>query len=547
MDMGASWAVPVIISILILGSFGFNQSAFATTPPSVQLSSTESDPTKALPIPMTATFSEDVTGFELADITVTNGVATNLVPTSASVYTFGVEPSSAGTVTVNVAANVATDAAGNGNTAAAQFSIDSNRSFVTLDGNGSGFSSKTYREDGFVITSSVFNIDSGFGGIVMGTNLVMRHSSGIGFALHSIDMATLGGAPNQNATFTCNKVGGGSSSDTASFGSALLRVNFVGLTNCSSITWGYPSPFQIVHDNLRLSFADIFPPTLQLSSTESSPTNASPIPMTATFNEVVTGFELGEISVGNGVASNLVPVSGSVYTFDVTPSDGTVTVNVAANVAIDAVGNGNTAAAQFSIESNRSFIVLDGNGAGFSSRTYREDGFVFTSSLFNIDRGDGGLRLGTSIRLQHSAGIEFALNSVDIKRVGVNPGANLVFTCHKVGGGSSSDTASVTSFSYQRFALEGLNNCSSITWRHPTHVSLDHDNFVLSIANTFPVANAGGSYQGNEGANIALDASGSTDPDGMIVLYEWDYYQARLAKKPKALVAYLQETTTQPI
>jgi len=78
---------------------------------------------------------------------------------------------------------------------------------------------------------------------------------------------------------------------------------------------------------------DTTPPTVTLSSTEPSPTNASPIPVTATFSEDVTGFVLGDISVGGGFANNFAG-SGSVYTFDVIPtSAGAVTVNVAASVA----------------------------------------------------------------------------------------------------------------------------------------------------------------------------------------------------------------------
>jgi len=90
-------------------------------------------------------------------------------------------------------------------------------------------------------------------------------------------------------------------------------------------------------------------PTVVLSSTASDPTNTSPIPMTATFDEDVTGFEITDITVGNGTASNL---SGGPagYTFDVTPTaDGSVTVDIAAGVAQDAASNGNTAATQFSI------------------------------------------------------------------------------------------------------------------------------------------------------------------------------------------------------
>jgi len=104
----------------------------------------------------------------------------------------------------------------------------------------------------------------------------------------------------------------------------------------------------------------ILPPTLlpdlrqcgtdvTLSSTATSPTATSPIPMTATFNETVTGFVVGDIVVTNGSAGSF-SGSGTTYTFSVTPTaSGVVNVNVAAGVAQDSAGNGNTAATQFSI------------------------------------------------------------------------------------------------------------------------------------------------------------------------------------------------------
>jgi len=89
---------------------------------------------------------------------------------------------------------------------------------------------------------------------------------------------------------------------------------------------------------------DTVRPTVTISSNAPNPTHTSPIPVTATFSENVTGFELGDITVGNGAAGNFVAVNGRTYTFDVTPSgDGQVTVNIAAGVAHDAAGNGNTA------------------------------------------------------------------------------------------------------------------------------------------------------------------------------------------------------------
>jgi hypothetical protein len=72
---------------------------------------------------MTATFSEAVTGFVAADITVTNGAAANLTTANNITFTFNVTPAAQGVVTVNIAAGVAHDAAGNPNTAAPAFSI----------------------------------------------------------------------------------------------------------------------------------------------------------------------------------------------------------------------------------------------------------------------------------------------------------------------------------------------------------------------------------------------------------------------------------------
>ena len=74
----------------------------------------------------------------------------------------------------------------------------------------------------------------------------------------------------------------------------------------------------------------------------------SPIAVTATFSEPVSGFTVDDVSVANGTAGNFVGSDGSsVYTFDVTPNAiGAVTVDIAAGAAVDTDGNGNTAAVQ---------------------------------------------------------------------------------------------------------------------------------------------------------------------------------------------------------
>ncbi len=93
---------------------------------------------------------------------------------------------------------------------------------------------------------------------------------------------------------------------------------------------------------------DTTAPSVSMSSAAANPTNVSPIVVTVTFDENVTGFTSGDIVAGNGTVSNFAG-SGLSYSFNLTPSsNGLVTADIAASVAQDSAGNNNTAATQFS-------------------------------------------------------------------------------------------------------------------------------------------------------------------------------------------------------
>jgi hypothetical protein len=95
--------------------------------------------------------------------------------------------------------------------------------------------------------------------------------------------------------------------------------------------------------------SDTTRPTCTITCAQTSPTATSPLNFTFTFSEIVTGFALGDITVGNGTAGNFAG-SGTTYTADVTPTaTGAVTVDVAEGVCQDGASNTNTAATQFSI------------------------------------------------------------------------------------------------------------------------------------------------------------------------------------------------------
>jgi hypothetical protein len=90
-------------------------------------------------------------------------------------------------------------------------------------------------------------------------------------------------------------------------------------------------------------------PTVIISSTASNPTHITPIPVTLTFSENVTGFISANVSLNTGTISNFTG-SGNVYSFNiVTAGISTYNVNIAAAQITDPAGNTNTVAGSFSI------------------------------------------------------------------------------------------------------------------------------------------------------------------------------------------------------
>ena len=76
------------------------------------------------PIPVTVTFGEPVFGFTLDDVSVSNGIAGGFTSGDGSpVYAFDVTPNAISKVTVDIAADAATDSNGYGNTASPQLSL----------------------------------------------------------------------------------------------------------------------------------------------------------------------------------------------------------------------------------------------------------------------------------------------------------------------------------------------------------------------------------------------------------------------------------------
>jgi gliding motility-associated-like protein len=144
-------------------------------------------------------------------------------------------------------------------------------------------------------------------------------------------------------------------------------------------------------------------PSVDIQGEPAIVNSTAPYTVTIQFSEDVTGFVIGDITVGNGSASNFVAVDGNTYTVDITPGGtGNITIDVAAGVAQDAAANSNTAAAQavtvFNSDNEAVYTIataqnVDSYTNGNSLATVTDANGAITSAVVSA----GTLPPGTSI------------------------------------------------------------------------------------------------------------------------------------------------------
>ncbi|GAB3881890.1 putative Ig domain-containing protein [Spirosoma agri] len=381
------------------------------------------------PIPFTITFSESVTGLVAGGVSVTGGTPTGFSG-SGTIYTLNVTPTANGAVTVNVAANVAQDAAGNGNAAASPFSITysqpvtaapvvtspanssqlntstptyagtapanstvtvyvDNTAIGTTTANGGTWSltqptaiangthsvyataqlsgqavSANSNTNSFTVDTTVPTVSS----VNVPTNATYRAGQTLSFSVNFAENVAVAGTPQlpltigsttRQANYTS---GSGSSALVFTYTVQTGELDTDGIALASALTLNGGTIRDNVSNNATLTLngvpsttgilVDAVAPTVTITSSagpSGSTTGTNPIPFTITFSESVTGLVAGGVSVTGGTPTGF-SGSGTIYTLNVTPStNGAVVVNVAANVAQDAAGNGNAAASPFSI------------------------------------------------------------------------------------------------------------------------------------------------------------------------------------------------------
>lgn len=161
--------------------------------------------------------------------------------------------------------------------------------------------------------------------------------------------------------------------------------------------------FSITYDGTK--------PTVTLSSTTASPTNSNLIPLKIDFSENITGFTVGDLVITGGTAGNF-SGAGQHYSIEVsTTVYGEITVDVAADLVLDAAGNGNTAATQFKItyDNVKPTVTISSTVAGPTGVTPIPVSIAFSENVTGFDLTDVAVTGGTSADFTGS-GKNYSLN-----------------------------------------------------------------------------------------------------------------------------------------
>ena len=301
-----------------------------STAPTVTISSTsggDGGTANTRTLSYTAVFSEAVSGFSEGDITVTgtvisgSGAVISGFDASADnrTYTFNAIAPADVNVTVSIAAGVAYDGAGNGNTVSDDYTltIDSTAPSVIITTNTpQSVNTALFTLTGTADADSVVD--------------VRKDGSSIGIAIATGGAwtfpVTLGEGVN---IFTAAATAAGGTGGTGISGAVIITLDSV-------------------------------VPSVVISSTSGGNggiVNTHALSYTAIFDEAVSGFDTNDItvtgsaSVGSpAVTSFSASADNRTYTFDViATADGSVTVSIGADVAHDSAGNGNTASNNYAL------------------------------------------------------------------------------------------------------------------------------------------------------------------------------------------------------
>ncbi|WP_434938632.1 putative Ig domain-containing protein [Shewanella sp. HL-SH8] len=280
-----------------------------------------SSPTSESTVLMSIAFSDDVLGFDISDIVATNATLSNFVPITARTFSVEVMPTTDGEVTLNVGTNAAQDA------------VD-----ITIESTAAVPIRFVYQTTPLAPTPSL---------TISSPSLFLTSSNAVTFDIGYTDVETV------NLTETAislNKTGDANATVTVlNGGTSSAVVSLSGFTGNGSLGINIAADTARFSTNLApaagpstVFVVDTKKPIVTLSTLAADQT--SDFTLTIVFDENVSGFDIGDISVINGSLSNFQTIDAKNYTVLVSASgETTVALSILDSASTDAAGNGNTA------------------------------------------------------------------------------------------------------------------------------------------------------------------------------------------------------------
>ena len=459
-----------------------------TTKPTVAFTPIFSSATNSALIGVTATFSESVTGFDLSDLSLMNGNASNFAG-SGAVYTFDLAPSADGEVSVTLAADSLMDLAGNTNLST-EYSFGSDRTAPNAP-------SVTSPAGATLTNAESINIGGTIGSEEETTVRVYRDSDGSSTLNEGDVLVGQQSVTGDNVEFSISIP---LLADSA-YRFLVTGTDSVGNESSATVT---PVITQDSHS-----------PQASIAISGANPTNSSNLSVSVSFDEDVTGFDASDVVIGNGTLSNFMAIDGSHFSFNVAPTeDGVVTVDVAGDAAADLATNPSLAAEQASVVVDRvrptptlTTTANDpSNGATLSySVNFNED--VTDFDVNDLDVTNGTVSNFSGSGSSYSFDVTPSANGNVSARVRDGGGSD--------GGGDIRDTAGNRNFGSNQITLVSdrtaptvslSSNSSNPTNANSIHVDVSASESVSGLtAEDFLVTNATIENFSGDGSSYSFD------------------------------------------
>ncbi|MBU8893510.1 MAG: Ig-like domain-containing protein [Bacteroidales bacterium] len=325
--------------------------------PDVVISTLENNPTNSSPFEITIEFSEEINGFDVSEIMVTNGSADNLATADSINFTANITPTADEQITIIITSNNAADNAGNLNTL-------SNTIEINFDSTSPSIIISTSENN--PTNSSSFE-------------LTIEFSEEInGFDVSEINV-TIGSADNLVTTdsivFTANI-------SPSEDGLITVSVN-------ADVVTDNAGNLNTVSNSLEINF-DSERPSVILTA-DNDTINTADFDVFVNFSEKIRGFSDSKITVTNGNINSLSTSDSIDFIASITEIyQGETDINVIENQVTDSAGNMNTSADELTITyyipTNIEILKKEG------ILIYSNDGFVIVEFInpnsLNFKSGD---------------------------------------------------------------------------------------------------------------------------------------------------------------